>query len=132
MDPSEIDLPGDLRYARDHEWLSTATPARLGISDYAQSSLGDLTYVELPEVGRVFRQGDELATLESAKSASPVYAPVDGTVRAVNEALMDDPGAVNRSPYGDGWLVEIDPTDPAQADALFDAGAYRAFLESLG
>lgn len=124
----ELLIPADARFTPDHEWISVAAPYRVGVSDFAQDQLGDLTYVELPVVGQSFTRGVEFGTLESAKSASALMMPVAGTVRAVNDALGDDPGLVNRDPHGEGWLIEIDPADPADIHTLMDADAYRAFL----
>jgi glycine cleavage system H protein len=131
-DINELNLPGNLRYDAEHEWVSLAAPCRVGVSDYAQDALGDLTYVELPDVGARFAKGDEFGTLESTKSVSPLFLPLDGTITAVNEALADDPGLVNSDPYGKGWIVEIEPSDLAQGNALMDAAAYKKHLESLG
>ncbi|MDR1534414.1 MAG: glycine cleavage system protein GcvH [Planctomycetota bacterium] len=125
---SEIVIPGELRYARDHEWLASAPPHRVGVSDFAQDQLGDITYVELPAAGAVFAAGGEFGSLESIKSVSALYLPVAGKVTAINEALRDDPGLINRDPYGGGWIVEIAPTDPGQAASLMDAEGYRRHL----
>ena len=124
----EIAVPDGLRYAKEHEWLSPAAPFRIGVSDFAQDQLGDITYVELPEKGTDFLAGREFGSLESIKSVSSLYLPVDGRILAVNESLRDDPGLVNRDPYGEGWLVEIQLVDPGQALSLLDAAAYRRHL----
>lgn len=128
-DFSELVIPQELRYAKDHEWVSPAKPHRVGVSDFAQDQLGDLTYVELPAVGAAFAAGGEFGSLESIKSVSSVYLPVGGKVVAVNEALRDDPGLVNRDPYGEGWLVEIEPADAAQFAGLMPGDAYRQQLK---
>jgi glycine cleavage system H protein len=128
-DFSELITPKELKYAKDHEWINPAAPHRVGISDYAQDQLGDLTYVELPEVGREVGMGDEFGSLESIKSVSTLFLPVSGKVTAVNEALRDDPGLVNRDPYGEGWLVEIAPADASQFAALMDAEVYSRHLK---
>ena len=122
-------IPAELRYSEDHEWISTSAPWKIGVSDYAQNALGDLTYVELPSVGDTFEKGEEFGTLESTKSVSPLYMPVSGTIKAVNEALADAPELVNQSPYGDGWIVEIESADGL--DVLLDADGYKALLETL-
>lgn len=120
------------RYSQDHEWISTASPYRIGISDFAQEQLGDITFVELPEVGAALKKGGEFGDIESTKSASSLYSPIDGTVVAVNAALENDPGLVNTDPYGEGWLIEVSVNDSAQIDALMDAAAYADFLETKG
>ena len=129
---SQLHIPSNVRYDAEHEWVSTTAPYRIGVSDFAQDALGDLTYVELPEVGAVMSKGSEFGTLESTKSVSPLFMPVDGKIVAVNNALEDDPGLVNTAPYGDGWIVEIEPTEPAQTDALMSAEQYLKHLESNG
>jgi len=122
----------ELRYSKDHEWVRLdGDEATVGVTDYAQQQLGDLVFVELPEVGRTVKAGDEIAVVESVKAASDVYAPIEGEVAAVNEALEDDPGLINREPVGDGWLFRVKPADPAAIDALMDAHAYQAFVDSL-
>ena len=129
---SELNLPGNLKYDAEHEWVSTSAPYRIGVSDYAQDALGDLTFVELPDVGASFSKGDEFGTLESTKSVSPLFLPLDGKVVAVNEALADDPALVNNDPYGEGWIIEIEPSDPSQIGDLMDAAAYKTHLENSG
>lgn len=126
---NELNLPSNVKYDSDHEWISTAAPFRIGISDYAQDALGDLTFVELPEVGAGLSKGEEFGTLESTKSVSPLLSPVDGKVTAVNETLNDDPGLLNRDPYGQGWIVEVELNDPSQLEALMEAAAYKKHLE---
>jgi glycine cleavage system H protein len=105
------ELPGDLQYTSDHEWLRREDDGNVtvGITDHAQSALGDLVYVELPEVNQEVEAGGDMAVVESVKAASDVYAPIGGTVVAVNEALTDDPEAINNDPYGDGWIVRLEP-----------------------
>ncbi|MDR3211976.1 MAG: glycine cleavage system protein GcvH [Planctomycetota bacterium] len=125
----ELDIPAGLRYAPGHEWIATGEPWRVGISDFAQDQLGDLTFVELPEIGRVVKLGEEIGTLESIKSVSSLFSPVGGKVRAVNPNLQDDPGLVNREPYGRGWLVEVVPADPEELTGLRDDKAYREYLK---
>lgn len=120
-------IPAELLYSEDHEWISKAL--RIGVSDYAQHALGDLTYVELPSVGDSFEKGQEFGTLESTKSVSPLIMPVSGVIKAVNDALVDQPELVNQSPYGEGWIVEIE--NAGSTDGLLDAEAYRKHLETL-
>lgn len=122
-------IPAELRYSKEHEWITTSAPWRVGVTDYAQNALGDLTYAELPSVGDTFENGQEFGTLESTKSVSPLYMPVAGTIKAVNEALVDAPEQINQSPYGDGWLVEVESVE--NLDGLLDAVAYQAYLETL-
>ncbi|MCC5793848.1 MAG: glycine cleavage system protein GcvH [Chromatiales bacterium] len=126
------EIPEGLQYSRTHEWLREEADGSLscGITDHAQSALGDLVFVELPAPGRKVTAGEAFATVESTKAASDVYAPVSGEVAAVNDALEADPGLVNSSPYGEGWLLRIKPAAPAAG--LLDAAAYRAELDSAG
>jgi glycine cleavage system H protein len=126
--------PDDLKYTSEHEWVRTPGEAdssvRVGITDFAQEQLGDIVYVSLPEVGSELASGSSVGELESTKSVSDVYAPLSGTVAAVNEALDSTPELVNSDPYGDGWLFELVPTDAASTDDLMDAAAYQASVES--
>jgi glycine cleavage system H protein len=120
------------RYSEEHEWVRVeGEEAVLGISDYAQSQLSDVVYVELPEVGDSFEHGEIFATVESVKAASDVYMPVGGEILEINTALDDSPDLVNKDPFGEAWLVRIRIADPAELDDLMDAGAYQAFVESL-
>jgi glycine cleavage system H protein len=126
---SELNLPDDLRYAEDHEWLGAGgAAARIGISDYAQDQLGDIVFVELPAVGRRLARGEEFGTVESVKAVSELFMPVGGEVVAVNELLADAPELVNTDPYGQGWMIEIAPADPAEIDVLMDRPAYLKML----
>jgi len=127
------DLPGDLLYTSDHEWLRREDDGSvsLGITDHAQSSLGDLVYVELPEVGLDVDEGGEMAVVESVKAASDVYAPIGGNIVAVNEDLADDPEKINSDPYGDGWIVRMQPSDTIDESALMSPDAYQTFLDEL-
>jgi glycine cleavage system H protein len=119
-----------LRYTRDHEWVRVdGNLAVVGISDYAQSQLGDVVYVELPEIGQRVEQGKQAAVVESVKAASEVYAPVSGEVVAVNDALAADPATVNADPIGEGWFLKLRLDDPKELDALMDEEAYRRFVE---
>ncbi|MDR9391852.1 MAG: glycine cleavage system protein GcvH [Trueperaceae bacterium] len=126
-----MDIPASLRYARTHEWTSEleADVMTVGITDFAQDQLGDVVYVELPEEGARVAAGDAVAVVESVKTASDIYAPVAGTVKAVNADLESAPEAINEEPYGGGWLFRIAPDDASDREALLDADAYRAVCE---
>lgn len=122
-----MNYPDDLRYAPNHEWVRRdGATIRMGISDFAQDALGDVVYVELPERGGSVTAGDAFAEVESTKSVSDIYAPVSGTVSAVNEALEANPELINSDPYGEGWICEIDMTNDAELDGLMDPTAYEA------
>lgn len=124
-----MNVPDDLRYSSDHEWLRTAaTTVRVGITDYAQDALGDVVFVDLPDVGAAVKAGDSIAEVESTKSVSDIYAPVSGTITAVNDDLTDTPERLNDDPYGDGWIFEID-AGGADVGDLLDAAAYRALID---
>jgi glycine cleavage system H protein len=123
------DVPDELRYTAEHEWVKvTDRTARVGITYYAQQSLGDVVYVSLPEVGAAVVQAQPFGEVESTKSVSDLYAPVDGTVIARNEQLENQPELINSDPYGAGWIVEIDPTDVSQLATLLDAAAYGKII----
>ena len=125
-----MQVPEQLRYSRDHEWVSlTGNRARVGITDYAQDALGDVVYVQLPEQGATVAAGDSFGEVESTKSVSDAYAPVSGTVVAVNAALADSPDLLNSDPYGAGWICEIEVADAAEVQALLDAAAYQALID---
>jgi glycine cleavage system H protein len=125
-----MNLPEDLRYSSDHEWLRVdGGTARVGVTDYAQDALGDVVYVHLPTVGTVVAQGGTFGEIESTKSVSDVYAPVTGVIVAVNDALVDSPDLINTDPYGDGWICEIEVGDAAELDTLLDADGYRMLVE---
>ena len=125
-----MNLPDHLRYSSDHEWLKPeGSRARIGITDYAQDSLGDVVFVQLPAVGDTVAAGETIGEVESTKSVSDVYAPVSGSVVAVNDALVDSPQLLNDDPYGDGWICEIELSDPVQVDAMLDAHAYGKLIE---
>ena len=118
-----------VRFTRDHEWVrQEGDLAVIGITDYAQSQLGDVVYVELPELGRHVEQGKEAAVVESAKAASEVYAPVTGEVVAVNDGIVADPAKVNADAMGEGWFLKLRLADPKELDALMDKAAYDAFV----
>jgi glycine cleavage system H protein len=120
-----VEIPEELRYTEDHEWVRPEEGRfRIGITDYAQDALGDVVFVDLPEVGSHFDADATMAEVESTKSVAEVYAPVAGTIVEANTALGDQPELVNGSPYGEGWFVVLDPDDPAAVDGLLDAAAY--------
>lgn len=124
-------IPEDLRYTAEHEWVTPkAGPVRVGITHFAQDALGDIVYVQLPEAGSTVAAGESFGEVESTKSVSEIYAPISGVIVARNEALVDQPDLINTDPYGEGWLVEIDPADPASVDGLLDAAGYRSLTES--
>ena len=126
-----MNIPTDLRYSREHEWVRVdGSVARIGITDFAQDSLGDVVFVQLPDVGLEIIAGASAAEIESTKSVSDVYVPVSGTVDAVNVALVDTPELVNGDPYGEGWILEVALADVSELDALLDAAQYRAFVEA--
>lgn len=120
----------DTRFTEDHEYIKVAgNEGTVGITDYAQNQLGDVVFVDVPEVGAKFAKGDEVAVVESVKAASEIYAPVSGTIVAVNEKLADEPGLVNSSPDADGWFFKIQLDDASELDGLLDADAYKAHTE---
>ncbi len=127
------ELPGDLLYTKEHEWLRREDDGSVtvGISDHAQAALGDLVYVELPEVGQELVAEGEMAVVESVKAASDVYAPVGGRVVAINEGLSDDPETINTDPYGDGWIVRIQPDGAVDESDLMSPDEYEALLDEL-
>ena len=127
------ELPGDLLYTSEHEWLRREDDGTvsIGVTDHAQSQLGDLVYVELPEVGQDVEEGGDMAVVESVKAASDVYAPIAGTVAAVNEELADDPEKINADPYGDGWIVKLQPSGDIDEGALMTPDVYQAALDEL-
>jgi len=126
-----VQIPDELRYSENHEWVRSESggSVTVGISDYAQDALGDVVYVDLPDVGRVVAAGEVFAEVESTKSVNDVYAPVAGVIAAVNAALVDAPELVNSDPFGSGWFATIEPADGAVLDGLMDATAYRVFTE---
>ncbi len=123
-------IPAELRYAKSHEWSKTESDGTvtIGITDYAQNSLGDITYVQLPKVGATFQAGEMFGVVESVKAASDLYAPIGGTVVATNAALDSAPETVNRSPYAEGWMMKVKPTDAGAAAGLLDAAAYGKLI----
>ena len=126
----ELNLPDDLRYATDHEWTRLeGDKVKIGIDDYAQDQLGDIVFVELPEVGATFSKGEEFGTVESVKAVSELFIPIGGEILAINTSLEETPEHVNNSPYEDGWMIEIKPSDVAEIDALMDKEAYIKMLK---
>ncbi|MBA5778403.1 glycine cleavage system protein GcvH [Stappia sp. F7233] len=122
----------NIRYTEDHEWISVdGDVATIGITDYAQSQLGDVVFVELPDVGKKLAKGDEAAVVESVKAASEVYAPVDGEVVEVNGAIVDEPAKVNEDPTGAAWFVKVKLSNASQLDDLMDETAYKAHVDAL-
>ena len=125
-----MQLPEDLRYSTDHEWVRLEDGRlRLGITDYAQDALGDVVYVEIPEVGAEVDAAAKVSEVESTKSVSDIYAPVAGKIVAVNESLADAPERLNDDPYGEGWICILEPDDPSAVDSLMDANGYRSLIE---
>ena len=124
-------IPNDRRYTKEHEWVALAgSTATIGITDFAQAELGDIVYVELPEVGRSVSAGDVLGTIESVKAVSEIYAPVSGKVAEVNAALGQKPETINTDAYGAGWICKLTLAQPGEVEALLDADAYRALTGS--
>lgn len=124
-------IPENLRYTKDHEWVRKEDDGSVtvGITDYAQNSLGDITFVELPEVDDTFASGDAFGVVESVKAASDLYMPIGGTVVAVNDTLPDAPESVNADPYGEAWMIRIQPEDGADLGSLLDAAAYAEIAD---
>ena len=122
--------PDDLKYTKEHEWLAVhGTIGTVGITHYAQSELGDIVYVEVPAAGAPVVGGEEFGTVESVKAVSEIFAPVSGEVLEVNPALVEHPEAINKDPYGDGWLLKIKLADPKELEALMSAAEYRKYIE---
>lgn len=119
------EVPDDLKYTAEHEWARiSGSTVRIGITDFAQESLGDVVYVSLPDVGTIITKGEPFGEVESTKSVSELFGPVDGTVTARNDTLDGQPEVINSDPYGAGWIIEVEVADPDQFDALLDAGTY--------
>lgn len=132
---AQLEYPAALRYSRDHEWVGAANAdsvVRVGISAFAQDSLGDVVFVDLPAVGDTITADESCGEIESTKSVSDLVAPVSGEVVALNDLVDDSPEIINSDPYGEGWLLEVRLSDPAEADALLDAESYRREVESEG
>ncbi len=127
---NELSFPEDVRYAESHEWVkATGDTARIGITDYAQDQLGDIVFVELPDVGESFEKGAEFGTVESVKAVSELYLPVSGEIVAINEALEDAPELINNTPFSDGWMIEVKLDDSSEIDALMGKDAYLSTLK---
>ncbi len=125
-----MNVPEDLRYSKDHEWARLeGDRVRVGITDYAQDALGDVVFIELPEVGSTVKVDESFSEVESTKSVSDVYAPLAGTIVEINSDLADAPERINEDPYGDGWICLIEPADAAAYESLLDAAAYRGLTE---
>ena len=125
--------PDNLRYTKEHEWVAVKeTTGTIGVTHFAQKELGDVVFVELPEVGRKIKSGDEFGTIESVKAVSEVYAPVSGEVIEVNKALVDHPEVVNEDPYGRGWILKLRLDSPGEIASLMDAAAYQTFIAGQG
>jgi glycine cleavage system H protein len=128
-----VEVKSDLRYTKSHEWVKVeGDVATMGVSDFAQSELGDITYLELPEPGDTVTKSEPLGVIESVKAASDLYAAVSGEIVEANENVVDAPESVNSSPYDDAWLVKIKMSDPSELDSLMDNAAYEKFLEEEG
>ncbi|WP_313080673.1 glycine cleavage system protein GcvH [Atlantibacter sp.] len=124
-------VPGELKYSKEHEWLRKEADGTytIGITEHAQELLGDMVFVDLPDVGATVSAGDDCAVAESVKAASDIYAPISGEIVAVNDALSDSPEQVNSEPYGAGWIFRIKASDESEVEALLDAAGYEALLE---
>jgi glycine cleavage system H protein len=129
---SDIILVDGLKYAEEHEWVKKeGDTVKIGITDYAQDQLGDIVFVELPEVDTEFDKGEEFGTLESTKAVSELYMPIGGKIVAINEALEDESELVNKDTYGDGWMIAVAPSDQAEVDAMMDKDTYLELLKGL-
>jgi glycine cleavage system H protein len=125
-----MDFPEDLRYTREHEWARMkGDKVVVGITDFAQDQLGDVVYVELPDVGDPVKKGESFGVVESTKAVSELFAPISGKVVEVNDPLSDAPETINEDPYEEGWMIVVEPSDPGELGSLMDAKAYRGFLE---
>ena len=129
---SELNFPDDIRYTKDHEWAKLESDrVRVGISDYAQDQLGDIVFVELPQMGDIFEKGKEFGTVESVKAVAELYMPIAGEVLTTNTVLEDSPELVNKNPYIEGWMIEIKPSNPNELDELMAKDAYTEMLKGL-
>ncbi|MES0491923.1 MAG: glycine cleavage system protein GcvH [Leptospirales bacterium] len=126
-------IPENLKYSKEHEWVEvqSETKVRVGITDYAQDSLGDIVFVETPDEGKTFAKDESFGSIESVKAVSDMFAPVGGKIIGKNETLVDSPESVNSDPYGKGWLIELEPNDASQLDSLMDAAAYKEYISTL-
>ncbi|MGB9767053.1 MAG: glycine cleavage system protein GcvH [Sulfurihydrogenibium sp.] len=128
----EYKIPENLYYTKEHIWVKIENDvATIGITDYGQKQLGDVVFVDLPEVGREVESGEVIASVESVKAVSEVYSPVSGKIISVNEDLANDPSAINADPYGDGWIADIQMSDPSEVEDLMTAEDYKAYLEEV-
>jgi glycine cleavage system H protein len=133
MSSKELRYPSDLKYTEEHTWLKVEeNRGRVGITDYAQDQLTDILFVDLPEIGTEVRYMEPFGIVESAKSTNDLFSPGSGKVVEVNEALMKKPGTINKDPYGDGWIIVIDMSNPVELDSLMSADTYRHFVENEG
>jgi glycine cleavage system H protein len=129
---AELEVPENLRYAKDHEWAGKADgKMRVGISDYAQDQLGDIVFVELPQVGRTLSKGEQFGTVESVKAVAELFMPLAGRILAVNNVLEESPEIVNRDPYKEGWMIEVNPSDPSELESLMTKENYLQMLKGL-
>lgn len=127
-----MSIPKELRYTKDHEWAKAeGNTVTVGITDHAQSALGDVVYVDLPKVGRTLKKGETFGVVESIKAVSDLYSPLDGKVVGINEGLPESPSDVNADPYGKAWMVKIEVSNPEVVSELMDAAAYSKFVETL-
>ncbi|NQT56887.1 MAG: glycine cleavage system protein GcvH [Desulfobacteraceae bacterium] len=128
----ELNLPDDIRYTKSHEYAKAeGDTVKVGLSDYAQDQLGDIVFVEMPQVGDSFGKGEEFGTVESVKAVSELYMPIGGEIISLNTALDDSPQLVNKSPYNEGWMVEVKSGDPGELDSLMTSDTYREMLKGL-
>ena len=129
---NELNFPDDAHYTENHEWArSEGDGVRIGISDYAQDQLGDVVFVELPQVGNTYEKGQEFGTVESVKAVAELYMPIGGEVLSTNTALEDSPDLVNKNPSNDGWMIKVKASDPAELDTIMTKSAYLKFLKGL-
>ncbi len=129
---SELVTPEELRYTKEHEWArKEGANVRIGITDYAQAQLGDVVFVEVPEAGKSYNQGQECGTLESVKAVAELYIPIGGEILEANAALEGSPGLVNTDPYGEGWIALVKPSNPSEIDTLMSAGEYLEMLKGM-
>jgi glycine cleavage system H protein len=131
-DISELQFPDDFLYAKDHEWAKPdGDTVRVGISDYAQDQLGDIVFVELPQLGSLHAKGEQFGTIESVKAVSELYMPLGGEILSINKVLEESPELVNKQPYESGWIIEIKPSDPGELKGLMNRDAYLGLLKGL-
>jgi glycine cleavage system H protein len=124
-----MQVPEDLKYTEEHEWIAVdGNTAIIGITDYAQGELGDLVFIELPSVDTAIKQGESFGTVEAVKAVSDLFAPVSGKVIEINQTLTDDPEVVNKDPYGEGWMIKVEMENTEELDALLDADGYKALI----